>query len=343
MLRYGLLGMLAMGVAFLVTPWVRLVALRLGAMDEPVGHHNHQGAVPCLGGLVVLIACVGTVGLVSLVDGVLCSQCIVPIKDWPWLLAGAVVVVVTGVIDDFWDLTPGRKIALLSPASLIVSLSGFGITTLTDPFTDSSIPLGWLTIPLTLLWVMGITNAFNLIDGLDGLAAGVALIVSLTVWAIAIVTGRADVAPLAAVLAGAIAGFLPYNTAPAAIFLGDSGSLLLGYLLSILTIQAARPESRGVILLAPLLVLGLPVLDTLLAVTRRLRRATQEMPAEPHGKRHHFFVRALAAIFRPDREHIHHRLLARGFTPWWAVLMLYSVCIGLGLAAFLVIHTSGIT
>ena len=161
------------------------------------------------------------------------------------MLAGALVVTATGAVDDIWDLMPVQKLALQSLAGVMVLASGFGLTVVAAPFTGGSIQLGWLAAPLTLLWVVGMTNAFNLIDGLDGLATGVALIASATAWAVSLATGRIDVATLAVVLAGASAGFLYHNFYPASIFLGDAGSLLLGYVLSVLLSRQRSPEPQA--------------------------------------------------------------------------------------------------
>ena len=192
--------------------------------------------------------------------------------------------------------------------------------------------LGWLAAPLTLLWVVGTTNAFNLIDGLDGLAAGVALIASATACAVSLALNRVDIALLTVILAGASAGFLYYNCHPASIFLGDAGSLLLGYALSVLSIQASQPGTTGVVILVPFLVLGLPIVDTLLAVARRLQRAARAVHADAGCQAYRFFIVGPASIVSPDQEHLHHRLLARGLTPWYAVFVLYGACVVLRMA-----------
>jgi UDP-GlcNAc:undecaprenyl-phosphate GlcNAc-1-phosphate transferase len=236
---------------------------------------------------------------------------------------------------------PVQKLALQSLAGVMVLASGFGLTVVAAPFTGGSIQLGWLAAPLTLLWVVGMTNAFNLIDGLDGLATGVALIASATAWAVSLATGRIDVATLAVVLAGASAGFLYHNFYPASIFLGDAGSLLLGYVLSVLFIQAAQPGATGVVILVPFLALGLPILDTLLAVARRLRRAARVVREDAGRQACHFLLVGPVSVVSPDQEHLHHRLLALGLTPWRAVLVLYSVCVVLSLIAFLALRAGG--
>jgi UDP-GlcNAc:undecaprenyl-phosphate GlcNAc-1-phosphate transferase len=183
--------------------------------------------------------------------------------------------------------------------------------------------------------VVGITNAFNLIDGLDGLAAGVALIASATLWALTRARPRADVSLLAASLVGALAGFLRYNFYPASILLGDSGSMSIGYLLSVLYVAGSREESGEVSILIPFLALGLPITDTLLAVTRRLLKAPSELGGDCERPESHLIFARLVAVFRPDQEHLHHRLLRIGLKHHHAVLLLYFVSTALGLSAFL--------
>jgi UDP-GlcNAc:undecaprenyl-phosphate/decaprenyl-phosphate GlcNAc-1-phosphate transferase len=342
MLEYGLLGITAAGVALLITPWTRILALRLEAVNEPAGHRIHQGSVPCLGGLAVLAACLGTLCLWRLADSSLFSVSLGHLRGWLWVLAGAVVVTATGAVDDIWGLTPAQKLGPQSLAGIMVLAGGFGLTVVTDPFTGGGTQLGRLAAPLTILWVVGVTNAFNLIDGLDGLATGVALIASVTVSAVSLTFNRVDVAPLTVVLAGALAGFLYHNCHPASIFLGDSGSLLLGYVLSVLSIQASQPGTTGVVILVPCLVLGLPIVDTLLAVARRLRRAARVVHADAGCQLYHFLKVGPVSVVSPDQEHLHHRLLARGLTPWRAVLVLYGVCVVLSLMALLAVSAAGV-
>jgi len=194
---------------------------------------------------------------------------------------------------------------------------------------------------LTLLWVVGITNAFNLIDGLDGLAAGVALIAAGTLFVVSLAGGRAEVAAVAAALAGALAGFLYHNFNPASVFLGDSGSLLVGYVLSVLSIQAAQKGATAVVILVPILALGLPIMDTLLAMIRRVLGALHVVQLDSERNEYRFLVVGSASVFRADREHIHHRLLSMGLTHRRAVLLLYGVCVALGLLAFLAVRARG--
>lgn len=321
---YLFLGGSAAVIALVVTPLVRLLALRIGVVDEPGGRRVHQGAVPRLGGVAVLVAGVGALVLARAlgleVFAVLLSY------GWSlqWLLAGTLLMVAVGVADDVWGLGPAPKLAVEILAAFMALAGGYGFTAVTNPFTGGYIQLGTLGGLFTLLWVVGITNAFNLIDGLDGLAAGTGLIASVTLLVVSLIEGRPDATLLAATVAGALAGFLYFNFSPASIFLGDSGSLLLGYLLAVVSVQSLQKGATTVVIIAPILALGLPILDTLLAVARR------------------FLVSGFASIFRADQEHIHHRLVDMGMTQRRAVLVLYAVCVALGLMAFLAVTVRGL-
>ena len=341
MLKYLVLGMTAAVLAFVLTPWVARWAVRLGAVDEPNDRRVHAGRIPSLGGLAVFAAFLGALGLGLVVDRLVLEVFWGEPWPWGWLLGGAVVVVACGVADDVWTLGPLPKLCVQLVAGFMVLAAGHGITAVTNPFSGASVQLGWFGAPLTLLWVVGITNAFNLIDGLDGLAAGVALIASGTLFVISLAGGRIEVALLAAALAGALAGFLYHNFNPATVFLGDSGALLLGYLLAVLSIQASQKGATTVVILVPILALGLPIMDTLLAMLRRLLGALRVVRWDSERNEYRFLVLGSASIFRADREHIHHRLLQMGLTHRRAVLLLYGVCAGLGLTAFLAVRAKG--
>jgi UDP-GlcNAc:undecaprenyl-phosphate GlcNAc-1-phosphate transferase len=339
-LKYALLGVTAAVLALLLTPVVRLMALRLGAFDEPGGRRIHQGRIPRLGGVALLAALIGTIALERLADYLLGTF---HGYSWRWdfVLAGALIVAATGAADDLWSVGPFTKVAFQILGGLLALAAGYGITSVTNPLTGTTIQLGWLAWPLTLLWVIGITNAFNLIDGLDGLAAGVALIASGTLLVASLAAERIDVALLCVVLAGALAGFLYYNFSPASIFLGDSGSLLLGYLLAVLSIQSAHKGATTVVILVPILALGLPIMDTLLAILRRVLRALRVVRLDHERNEYRFLVIGSASVFNADRDHIHHRLLALGLTHRRAVLVLYGVCVALSCLALLAVQASG--
>jgi UDP-GlcNAc:undecaprenyl-phosphate GlcNAc-1-phosphate transferase len=196
-----------------------------------------------------------------------------------------------------------------------------------------------LSISLTLLWILLITNSFNLIDGLDGLSGGLAFIAGLTLLAISLVRGDVQTALLATVLCGAIGGFLRYNFHPASIFMGDSGSLFLGYVLSLVALRSSTKGVATVAILAPLLVLALPLFDTLLAVARRLLRAVHLV--EVANGRYRFLFAGGRGLFEADRDHVHHRLLDLGLSHRRAVLCLYGIGLALGVLAILSVIRSG--
>jgi UDP-GlcNAc:undecaprenyl-phosphate GlcNAc-1-phosphate transferase len=341
MLKYILLGLSATALALLLTPWVRQLAFRLGAVDEPGGRRLHQGRIPRLGGVAVLAAFLGALAVGALVDVLFVDVFFGHGWAWCWVLVGALIVSTVGAADDIWGLGPIPKLLFQILAGMIVFNSGHGIHTITNPLTGIGIELHWLAAPLTLLWVVGITNAFNLIDGLDGLAAGVALIAATTLFVVSLMAGHVEVALIAVTLAGALAGFLCYNFNPASIFLGDSGSLFLGYLLSVLSIQASLKGTTAVVVVVPLLALGLPIMDTLLAMLRRLIGALHVVQPDEEHNEYRFLVVGSASIFHADRNHIHHRLLAMGLTHRRTVLLLYGVCISLSVLAFLAVSLSG--
>lgn len=305
----------ALGVAYLavrvVTPRVARKAWQWQAVDPPGARKVHHRTVPRLGGLAV--ACGFVLGL--LVDGSVSRSLV-------GLLTGALIVLVVGGLDDVYGLSPLQKLAGQIVAALVVLPLGLRVEFLTNPLTGELVYLGWFGLPITVMWLVAVTNALNLIDGLDGLAAGTATIAATVLAAVVWVQGsmagipeQAAMAAPALILAASTLSFLRYNFHPARIFLGDSGSLFLGFTLGGLAVLGVAKSTAAVSMFIPVLVLGVPLFDTTLAVLRRC------------FKRH--------SIFAPDREHVHHRLLEAGFSHKRAVLILYGVNLILGLSAFL--------
>ncbi len=320
---YLILGGVAALFGLAVTPLVRGLAWRFGVIDVPGGRRVHAQDVPRLGGVAVFAATVAAfAGAATL--GIPAFPVLLG-SGWQlgWLLAGALLIVGLGAADDAWNIRPVAKLSVQVLAAGIAIAGGYGFGVISNPLTGGYISLGPLSVLATVIWIVGITNAFNLIDGLDGLAAGVALIACATVFSVSLVQNRPDAALVAVALGGALLGFLRYNFHPASIFLGDSGSLLLGYLLSLLSIQGQQKGPTAIITLVPILALGLPITDTLLTVWRRL------LGAGP------------PALFSADREHIHHRLLHRGMSHRQAVLVLYAVCGAFGVLAFVAVTVAG--
>ena len=218
------------------------------------------------------------------------------------ILLGGAILFTVGLVDDVRDLRPVTKFLAQVVAAVIVYTMGFRIDVLSVG-ASFELSLGWLSLPLTVLWIVGVTNAFNLIDGLDGLASGIALVALGTTLVIALMMGHADIALICVALLGALLGFLPYNFSPARIFLGDSGSLFIGFLLAVLSVRGSMKSATAVLAIVPLFALALPILDTSLAIVRRWLRGTPLSGA--------------------DARHIHHQLLARGLTHRRAVSILY--------------------
>lgn len=302
---WGLL--LVFGVAvvlsLLLTPLVRDLALRRGFVDRPDGGRKiHPVAVPRLGGVAVYLAFVLSFGFFLVTTG--WGTNVVLAEAYAPLVVGCTAVLLVGLADDLVGVSPWTKVLVQVAGGLYLFYNGYQVRLLSNPFGEQ-LALGALSLPVTVLWVVGMSNAFNLIDGLDGLAAGVGLFSTSTVLVAALLNGRWEVALLAVALAGALFGFLRYNFNPASIFLGDSGSLLVGFALAAFAIRGSMKSSTAIAVAAPLLALALPILDTTIAMVRRLLT----------GKR----------LFEADAEHIHHRLLRRGMTPLRVVLVLYAV------------------
>lgn len=311
-------------LALACTPVVRALARAGGVVDRPDWRRVHAGPIPRLGGIGIALSILGALTAIDQLSGGGVVELLARYGwHWRYFLLGAGIVLLAGAADDAYGLSPVAKLAFQAVAACVALAGGYGVAAVTNPLTGGHIHLGIFSHLLTVLWIVAVTNAFNLIDGLDGLAAGVGVIASLTIILIAQVEGRPDAALIASAFAGALLGFLRYNFHPASIFLGDSGSQLLGYSLSLLSIQGLQKGATTVVIVVPILALGLPLLDTSVAVLRR------------------FVVAGFAAIFRADQEHIHHRLVAIGMTQRRAVLVLYCVCALFGTVAFLSVVARG--
>ncbi|MFZ1082076.1 MAG: hypothetical protein WAO19_09130 [Candidatus Kryptoniota bacterium] len=323
--------------SLILTPLVMRLAVFVGAVDKPEERKIHKRTMPRMGGVAVFLSFISTLVLLHFLlpqqklDGIL-AEIGDPNYVGSWLLISVsfIAIIVLGVYDDIWTLKPGEKFLVQIMAGALVYLAGFSIKFITDPFSGGTFALGLFSLPLTVLWVVGITNAFNLIDGLDGLASGVALIASLTISSIALLHHDYTTAVIGIALAGAVIGFLRYNFNPARIFLGDSGSLFLGFTLAVLSIQSSTKGSTAFSVLVPLLALGVPIMDTSLAMLRRILRSFLPDQSLQSG------FKKLHSMFLPDRRHIHHQLLAHGLSHRDAVIVLYIASCTFGLCAFLV-------
>jgi UDP-GlcNAc:undecaprenyl-phosphate GlcNAc-1-phosphate transferase len=344
MLRIGLATLVvATAATWLATPWVIRFARVVGAVDQPDPRKIHRQPIPRVGGAAVVFGFTAGVLFAAWASGfkVPTYEGIAGIY-WPGLGIAAVWIFLIGFIDDVRRLSFRWKLAGQIVAGVAVWLWGFRIEFVTNPFGSGVIDLGPLALPLTLLWIVGITNAVNLIDGLDGLASGVALIVTLTMGLLAGLQGKLGVTAACVALAGSLLGFLRFNFNPARIFLGDSGSMFLGFVLAVASIRASHKGPAAVALLAPLLLLGLPILDTGLAIVRRLWRVAFGVRENVHERRISRILRNGHHVFLPDREHIHHKLLDLGLSHRASVLVLYGVTLVLSLDALAVTMNKGL-
>ncbi len=288
-------------IAYFSMPVVIRLAHRLGAIDQPDHRKVHQTAMPRMGGMAIFLAFIIVMLLLVKVSG-----------PFIGIVIGAAIVFLVGLLDDMYQLSAWVKLIGQIIAASIAIYFGVIIHFVNNPF-DGLLALGYLSIPITFLWIVGITNAINLIDGLDGLAAGVSTIAAVTMGIVALMQGQSLVAMAAFVLAAAILGFLPYNFHPARTFMGDSGSNFLGFTLACLAVTGVAKSTAIISLLLPIVILGIPIFDTFFAIFRRIYKK--------------------APIFMPDKDHLHHRLLALGFPHRKTVLIIYAISSFFGLTA----------
>lgn len=331
MFRYLIAFALACALAYGLTPLVRRLALRLGAVDRPDARKVHRGPVPRLGGVAVAAGVGLTLALTASFDRFYAPFFQLDLARWGGLWLGVLPVLAAGVWDDLRSLPAAPKFLLQGMGAGVAIWSGFLIDQI-GLGPEYALELGVLAYLVTLLWIVGVTNAFNLIDGLDGLAGGMALIAAAALAGITFLNGDVQTALFLIILCGALLGFLPYNFHPARIFLGDSGSLVLGFVLSLIAIRSAQKGATVVAVLIPLLVLGIPLFDTLVAIARRFLRAVEGSLREGGS-----FRDRLAGVFQADRGHLHHVLLRKGFSHRGAVLLLYGLGVLLASAAFIAV------
>lgn len=313
--------LLSAAVSWVLTPLAIRLGRRWGALDQPGPRKIHTRPIPRVGGVAVFLGMMAGLVYAAFATGFLPASFHLKGLHWGSLAAAALFVFFLGLVDDLRGLSFRWKFAVQIAGSVAVWVCGFRIEGLSLPFVRGDVDLGVLSLFVTVLWIVGVTNAINLIDGLDGLAAGVALISTLAVAIIALYRGQIAVAAASLALVGSLVGFLPYNFAPARIFLGDSGSMLLGFVLAVLSIHANQKGATAVAVLGPILVLGVPLLDTGLAIARRLYRLGKG--GDGGGSRVAYIARHATIVFLPDRSHLHHRLLEMGLSHKSAVLTLY--------------------
>lgn len=305
---------IALIVSLVVMPLVILLARKTGALDAPNARKVHKKPIPRIGGLGIYA------GFLAAMVFVAANYKMDPemVHETFGLVVSGSLIVALGLVDDYKNLP--AKVKLLGQilaAAVLVLVFDVRIDFITDPFGDyfyfDNLPIPYLAVPLTMFWLVGLTNTVNLIDGLDGLAAGVAAIASFTIMLVALEQNFILVAVSTAALAGAACGFLKYNFNPAQIFMGDTGSMFLGFMLAGISVTGAVKSVATIALIVPIFALALPILDTTFAIVRRLRGGVP--------------------IFKPDKGHLHHRLLSVGFTQKQAVLLMYVISALFGLSA----------
>jgi UDP-GlcNAc:undecaprenyl-phosphate GlcNAc-1-phosphate transferase len=297
-------------LSLVLTPIIRKIALRVQVPKLK------ERFVPELGGISIYL---------SFMAGLLIAVSLAPDLFRPLqermlgMVIGGTVVLLIGIYDDVRGTNCLQKFLGQTVAALIAVFLGFKISVVTNPFGEP-VALGSLATPITLLWIIGISNAVNLIDGLDGLAAGVSSVTALTLFVIAVYTGNLPTVFLAVILVGSVLGFLRYNFNPARIFMGDTGSLFLGFLLALISIQGFSQTTAAVAILIPMIALGVPIVDTLYAIARRARKGVNPL--------------------KGDKEHIHHRLIMLGLSQRQAVVLICGISVVFGVIAFLLTATS---
>lgn len=319
--------LLAFITAFVATPYTIRLAKKVGAVDVPNDRRINKKTMPRLGGLAVIAGFL--ISAIYLVVSMIIERKINLLEDnlnkkLLGILGGVTVLGAICYIDDVKDVKPLIKLIGQLIAAIIVVSSGIVINNFTIPFKENSIIINEiLSYIITIIWIIGITNAINLSDGLDGLSSGITLLSCISL----IIVFSLNASPLIAIvlttaLAGAILGFLPYNFNPAKTFIGDVGSNFMGFLLSIISIMGVAKTYTAIVLIAPILVLALPILDTIWAIIRRIVK-----------------TKSLKGVFKADKGHLHHKLVARGYTQKQTVLILYGVTATLGMVAIILLDS----
>lgn len=296
---------LAFGAGLLIIPFLLKLCRVHGWFDVADERKIHTGEIPFLGGvgifLAFMIAAVAVFVLLVSAD----PERGFGVRYYALLLFGLTFIHFVGVFDDFVNIHAMRKLALQAVAAGLITAGGVVIHGFSVPVLAIEVQFGALAYPITVLWIIGIGNAVNLIDGMDGMAGGVAAFIAIAMLVLGVVAGDQLVTLLSAALLGAVLSFLVFNVPPASIFMGDGGSLFLGYIIAILPIMHSSLPNPGLDFTIPLTLLLIPILDTVSAILRRLRRG--------------------APVHQPDKEHAHHKLLALGLSTRQALLVVYGM------------------
>jgi len=312
---YVIVSLSAFLISIILSPIIREGCQRKHLLDFPTTPRKiHTIPIPRLGGIAVYLAFFLPLFGIFLTEGVVYEFFAQYFDVLVSLFITSSLVFAVGVYDDIRGATVFQKLVVQIVAAVLIYFLGFKIQLISVPFVGS-VPLGILGFPITILWIVGVTNALNFIDGIDGLACGVGFFSVSTIFILSLFLHHSLTAFFAAALAGGLFGFALYNFAPASIFMGDSGSLFIGFIIAAISLQGSQKSSTAIVLLIPIIALGVPITDTLLAIIRRI------------GNGHSPFV--------ADKEHIHHRLLNMGLSSRQVTLLLYGVCSLLGVTALL--------
>ena len=319
--HYPLLFLVALLATLLATPLAKYIAQHLGAIDKPDERRINKVPIPRMGGIGIALGLVAAVAVQVAGTKLLGWPTVfVPHMqlqgvDYKLLTVAVVIVFLTGAIDDVRNLKPRQKLLGQILAACVAAASGLVIGNVANPFTADLIPIGWLAYPITVVYLVAFTNVINLIDGLDGLAAGITAISCAAMFYLSYEAHQIDAAVLACILAGCCLGFLRYNFNPASIFMGDCGSNMLGFLLGVIALLGVNRVAAATTLIVPLVIAGVPIIDTFAAIVRRRRGHT--------------------AISQADTGHIQHRLIKQGFDQKQAALMIYGWSILLAAGAII--------
>ncbi len=314
---FAILFIVALVSSLITVPLASRIAWRVGAIDRPSKRRINTVPIPRMGGIAVFIGIsVAAVAYKIVTEFLGWTRVFKPLPemqiDYFFVASGAAMVFATGVVDDVKSLRPTQKLMGQILAAILAASGGLVIGNIVNPFGGGEIDLGRLSYPITVVYMVAFMNIINLIDGLDGLAGGITVISCLTMFGLSVMSGRLDAAMTAIVTAGAVLGFLKYNFHPAKIFLGDSGSLLLGFMLAAISLMNVTRVAGLTTMLIPLVIALVPITDTLAAIIRREREHV--------------------SIMSPDKGHIHHRLLQDGFDQRTAVIFIYLwtmlLCLG---------------
>ncbi len=325
-LQFAIVALVACIVTVALVPAARFIAFRINAVDYPSARRVNKIPIARFGGVAMFCGLVAAIAVICI--GVNFFGWYFPPQtplgtrlSYPGVALGMIAIFLVGVADDIWDLKPPVKLAGQIVAASIIAASGLLLDNMHNPFGSGYISFGWIAYPLTVFYLVAFTNIINLIDGLDGLASGITAIAALTIFVFATITMRFNAAFFCVALVGVCIGFLRYNFYPASIFMGDSGALLLGMGLGVVSLFATARSALFVSLFVPIIVAGVPIIDTAAAIIRRLR--------------------AHQPIQKADRGHIHHQLLNEGFSQRKTVLIMWGWTAVLAICAIFITEMRG--